>query len=302
MATTKGLVFLEYKSAIMHEQLMSRLLEGKREPCEISFADFDGVSFRISSQPESMSVIKVNMAIRGANDLLKFGAKDYLEELFPGMVTSPDNGFDIAVEFDCENVANPEEFLESISMLKRHVIGGPIRKALSALMNNKAESLQPCKVSFRKGEVMYVTQSDQKIFVTFLVDFGDNTDKAMARVFLQEFVEAQRVVRSAPVTSYSREPLREIASLVTQHSPDSAGYITFALEKRHLENLSKLENAVSLLASFRNYLHYHIKCSKTYLHMRMRNRVVGWLQVLNRAVPQVQSEKKLASGKTFTRK
>lgn len=301
MAAPKGLIFLEHKSAIMHEQLLSRLLEGKREPCEISFSDFDGVAFRISSQPESMSVVKVNMSIGGAADLLRLGSADLLDELFPGMVTAPDEGFDIAIEFDCENVAEPEEFLESISLLKRHVIGGPIRKALMTLLAGTSDSLQPCSVSYRKGEVMYVTPSDSKIFVAFLLDFGDSTDKAMARVFLQEFVEAQRTVRSGPSTSFSREPLREIASMVTSHNPDAAGYITFALEKRHLES-GKLENAVSLLASFRNYLHYHIKASKTYLHMRMRKRVVGWLQVLNRAVPQIQTEKKLASGKTFTRK
>jgi actin related protein 2/3 complex subunit 2 len=301
MATPKGLIFLEHKSAIMHEQLMSRLLEGKREPCEISFADFDGVSFRMSSQPETVSVVKINMAINGAADLLRFGASDLLDELFPGMVTSPDAGFDVAIEFDCENVADPEEFLESISLLKRHVIGGPIRRALAALDNGTSDSLEACAVSFRKGEEMYITPSDSKIFVAFLIDFADATDKAMARVFLQEFVEAQRTVRSGPTASFAREPLREIASLVTNHNPDAAGYITFALEKRHLEG-GKIDNAVSLMASFRNYLHYHIKASKTYLHMRMRKRVVGWLQVLNRAVPQIQTAKKLASGKTFTRK
>ena len=117
--------------------------------------------------------------------LPRLGSADLLDELFPGMVTSPDTGFDIAIEFDCENVADPEEFLESISLLKRHVIGGPIRKALLTLMDGTSDSLEPCAVSYRKGEVMYVMPSDSKIFVAFLLDFADNTDKAMARVFLQ---------------------------------------------------------------------------------------------------------------------
>ena len=55
---------------------------------------------------------------------------------------------------------------------------------------------------------------------------------------IQEFVEAQRTVRSGPSTSFSREPLREIASMVTTHNPEAAGYITFALEMRHLESVS----------------------------------------------------------------
>ena len=39
------------------------------------------------------------------------------------------------------------------------------------------------------------------------------------------------------------------------------------------------------------------------LHMRMRKKVNGWLQVLNRAfMPAEEKEKKTSSGKTFTRK
>ena len=101
------------------------------------------------------------------------------------MVTSPDHGYNVAIQFDCENVADPEEFLESISLLKRHMIGGPIRRAFLSLLNSSSDSLQPCAISYRKGEEMYVTPSDSKIFVAFLIDFADVTDQAMARVFLQ---------------------------------------------------------------------------------------------------------------------
>lgn len=38
---------------------------------------------------------------------------------------------------------------------------------------------------------------------------------------------------------------------------------------------------------FRDYLHYHIKCSKAYMHSRMRTRVAEFLKVLNRAKPDV---------------
>ena len=56
--------------------------------------------------------------------------------------------------------------------------------------------------------------------------------------------------------------------------------------------------------AFRHYLHYHIKAAKTNLHMRMRRKVRGWLQVLNRAAlaSEAPREKKTISGRTFTRK
>lgn len=220
---------------------------------------------------------------------------------FPGMETRPDAGYDIALEFNCDNLANPEETLNQISQLKRHVLGGPLHSAFSALAR-KSTPAAASVFAFRKTESIYVCPSASKVVVVFYVDFVDSTDQALARVFLQEFVEAQRTVRSAPPVSYSiKEPPREIASLVTSYNPEAAGFISFAFEDRHVQG-DQLEKAVTMLTGFRNYLHYHIKSSKTYLHMRMRKRVAGWLQVLNRAVPDTETEKKTASGKSFVRK
>lgn len=46
---------------------------------------------------------------------------------------------------------------------------------------------------------------------------------------------------------------------------------------QHVER-GRQEKTVTLLTGFRNYLHYHLKATKTYMHMRMRKRVVGLLQ------------------------
>merc|ERR1712006_4027 len=73
-----------------------------------------------------------------------------------------------------------------------------------------------------------------------------------------------------------------------------AGYITFALFDRHISTPKRLENSINMLLGFRDYMLFHIKASKTYLHMRMRERVDGLLKVLKRAVPVVESEKKTA--------
>lgn len=121
----------------------------------------------------------------------------------------------------------------------------------------------------------------------------------------------------------------ELADVQFEYANDIAGFLSFGLEKRYVKisphhryffpvttyyffvrpralnrhvQGERMQTAITLLLGFRNYLHYHIKCSKTYLHMRMRKRVAGWMQVLNRAVPEVETEKKTAAGKTFSRK
>jgi len=284
--------------------LSGRLLEDKREACEINFADFDEVSFRISSSAERPNVVKVNMAMRNVPYLKENGSQAVLDRLFPGLETAPDAGFQVALEFDCDRIAGEKAvFLEKISELKRHVFGGPLDKAFTALSAGRSEGLPVVKIDYRKNEVMFVCPAATKVLVVFLVDFEDATDKALAKVFLQEFVEAQRAVRSAPPVSYTKDPPGELASVDFRFNSDIAGFLGFSLEPRHVADAHK-ESAITLLTGFRNYLHYHIKASKTYLHMRMRKRVAGWLQVLNRAVPESTEggEKKLASGKTFVRK
>jgi actin related protein 2/3 complex subunit 2 len=230
------------------------------------------------------------------------GSDEIIARLFPGMETNADAGYNIALEFNCDSLENPEVFLANISDLRRHISAGPLDRAFTALVDSKAAP-PTVAVPFRKTETMWVAPQAGKVSVIFLIDFTDATDKAVARVFLQEFVEAQRTVRTAPPVSFSREPPGEISKSFTPSfkADDFAGFISFSLELRHIQGVKK-ENAITMLTGFRNYLQYHIKCSKTYLHMRMRKRVATWLQVLNRAVPEVETEKKLASGKTFVKK
>jgi actin related protein 2/3 complex subunit 2 len=40
----------------------------------------------------------------------------------------------------------------------------------------------------------------------------------------------------------------------------------------------------------RNYLHYHLKCSKAYMHQRMRAKTNDFLKVLNRAKPEQKAK------------
>jgi len=297
----KGLIFLESKSAILHEQLQPRILENKREPCEITFCDFDEVSYKISVAPETPNVVVVHMAMKTIAALKKMGTQEVINRLFPGMEVAPAPGYNMAIQFDCDALSDPSGFLANISELKRHVFGGPLDKTFTALAAKNSANSAPFVVEYRKNEAMFVCPSASKVVVIFSVDFADVTDKAVAKVFLQEFVEAQRTVRTAPPVSYSKEPPGELANIPYNFRADTAGFLSFALEERHVTGAGK-DKAITLLTGFRNYLHYHIKCSKTYLHMRMRKRVAGWMQVLNRAMPEVETEKKTAAGKTFSRK
>jgi actin related protein 2/3 complex, subunit 2 len=77
---------------------------------------------------------------------------------------------------------------------------------------------------------------------------------------------------------------------------------SIAILPRHVASQEKIDLASDLLQSFRAYLNYHIKCSKTYFHSQMRRRVKDLLQVLNRAKSadeDANKKKKTASGRVF---
>mmetsp|Transcript_4062 Transcript_4062/g.4198 ORF Transcript_4062/g.4198 Transcript_4062/m.4198 type:complete len:302 (+) Transcript_4062:106-1011(+) len=301
MINSKGLIFLESKSAILHEQLSLRILEGKRVPCEIALSDFDDVSFKISCSPESLGTITLHMSMRNLPELKRMGSQLVIDRVFPNMEVSPDEGYNLAIKFDCDNLSDPKGFLDSISEIKKLVFGGPMDAAFTALQSNLSIKQPVLAIEYRSNENLFLCPSESKVVVIFQVDFIETTDKEIAKLFLQEFVEAQRLIRSAPPVSYSKDPPGELIGVNYKFNPESAGFISFALEKRHIEG-NKKEIALTLIVGFRNYLHYHIKCTKTYLHMRMRKKGAGWMQVLNRAIPEIEIEKKTIAGKTFIRK
>ena len=78
--------------------------------------------------------------------------------------------------------------------------------------------------------------------------------------------------------------------------------MSFVVFKRHVASGKKLEAAVWALGTFYAFVAFHIKCSKAYMHTSLRRRTASLLQVLNRAKPEVEKEKKTASGRAFVRK
>lgn len=99
-----------------------------------------------------------------------------------------------------------------------------------------------------------------------------------------------------------KDPPVEIQGQPTALTGDNVGYVTFVLFPRHI-NAKCADNSIDLVHTFRNYLHYHLKCSKAYLHSRMRKTTSDMLKVLNRAKPQTNTkERKTVSGRSFMRK
>ena len=149
---------------------------------------------------------------------------------------------------------------------------------------------------------------------------------------MQEFSETRRKFQQAPQVLFSHKhppsELNDSEAIVG----DNRGYITFGkcfrkmfflffkttykksyfnfifcsnkvLSPRHI-NAATRDNTINLISMLRNYLHYHLKCSKAYMHQRMRVKTNYFLGVLNTAKPETKSkpeERKTWGGKTMVK-
>lgn len=296
------MILLEFHNRIVEETLTRALITAsdKLEMLDITCADFDGAMFRIST-PEDKTKILVSLKWSCYGELQAHGAGAILEREYGTLLTSAESGYDVSLLIDTASLtAAPEEIVRKVSLLKRNVFAAPFEKCFSA---QKAGQLitEPIVIHYRPDSSLWLLAQEDRVTAVYSTTFQDKDDIVIAnKVFLQEFVDARKKVQSAPQVIYSwKEPPRELEGTDAQ-TGDNISYITFVLFPRHYEG-AKADPCIDLLQTFRDYFHYHIKCSKAYLHSRMRARVASSLKILNRARPEVKVEKKTFGGKTFVR-
>jgi len=258
------------------------------------------------------------MSVRCWDELVKYGALDIIHrEYGPYVAASVEPGYDVTLSFDVSSLPQGEEqtkLIQSVSLLKRNALAAPFERAfaeqktLEGMPIPTDGSPQPqgelMEIHYRDEEAIYVRASHDRVTVVFSTIFKDETDRIFGKVFLQEFVDARRqaALQNAPQVLYSnRDPPLEIRHLRGLKSSEDIGYVTFVLFPRHF-SAATAEDTISRIQLFRDYLHYHIKCSKAYMHSRMRHRVTEFLKILNRAKQETvgEKERKTITGRTFS--
>lgn len=266
--------------------------------------------YRLQIPAEKRSQVRLSMVMPAYADLKACGVAEYLAGVYGGLLVAPADGSDVTLEFDAATLP-ADKVAATITLaasLRRHAMGAVFDRALTAVATKGGTPPPEAVVRFRPSEPTFVLPRADRVSVIYTLEFADATDRAMARIIAQEFAEAQRHISTAPPVNFSdREPPMELRGRKDLPRPSDAfvGYLTFSLFPRHFDTDAKRAAAINLLTQFRTYLDYHIKAAKAYLHMRMRARVDGWMQVLNRSEredPFLARERKLASGRTFIKK
>ncbi|KAI6649327.1 hypothetical protein LOD99_11693 [Oopsacas minuta] len=180
------------------------------------------------------------------------------------------------------------------ALLKRNCFASIFNKYFECQRSGDLNQ-QRAVVPYRDNETMYVSADKDRVTAIFSTTFQDEDDIILSKIFMQAFTEGRKVHGAPSVLFTHREPPLELQGTKVA-TGDHIAYITFVLFPRHFE-FKVRDHTINMIHTFRNYLHYHIKCSKAYLHSRMRARTTEFLKVMNRAKPEPpkKAEKKTIS-------
>jgi len=300
------MILLEPDNRILAETILAQLVrenpEEKRDALDVRLSDFDDVAYRVSIDKENRSVMKVSFSAPWWTSVKDQGGEDALTRIYKDMVTDPEQGFDVTLAINLDTLpGKPEELVQKLQNLKSNLLGGVFDKFLSGVLSGSKGS--SFRFKLRSDTEIFFLPGNERCTIIFSLDFKEKVDRAVAKVFLQEFVDAKRNLGAAPPVAWSANPPLELKEFgIDQPVPGLLGFATFPILKSHVDK-DKKEKAIAVLQSFRTFIQYHIKCSKSFFHSRMRLRVKELLLVLNRAKqePLVEAQKKTITGRTFTR-
>jgi len=230
----------------------------------------------------------VSMNLPFLDDVREHGVQDVLDSEYEGLVQDEcEDNYNITLKIAFDDYQDEEDqnaLIEKLEMFKPKVIGGVFMKFLNAAHEGKTPD--PFTFDIRADTQVYLTPGPNRCAITFGIDFAEPVDKVIAAVFMREFVSTRQKERSlsaAPSCSFNADPPRELAAFGLTEATGNLGFITFNILASHVTTPEKRSKVSDSLTSFRTYIQYHLKCSKSYFHSRMRAQVEALKPVLNRA-------------------
>ena len=305
------MILLEYESAILRNLLERSLDPNEQISGKYTFCDLDGVRFFVElhkdkekkkdkkskeADPEMSDVreIFVQVYISCAEQIDNCDGQQYYDKIYGSIKTDPIDvpgspfKYTHAVKFTLFDKSEEERknLITLVSRLKANIFAIPFH-FVASLVKDKS-NFSPIEIPYRgqTGESVYITPTDRGAAATYTIRFSDEGDKVIGGVFFQELTAARQRVQSAPAVSYSNDPPSDLSAFTLPTRDQKLyAYVTIGLQDAQLSD-RKIETIGYYMPLFRDYLHYHIKCAKAFMHQKMRARAASMLKILNAAKPE----------------
>jgi actin related protein 2/3 complex subunit 2 len=253
------------------------------------------------------------MQLNCGEQLKQYGLEQVVKKAYGDWIAPTQENYTLTLKVDLEKASKDEklknDYLTKVPLIKRYLMMSPFVFAFDKYAKN--ENFPAITIPYRPEENIYILTFERSLTVLFSIKFSDPDDVILARMFLNEFKDARkdRALGNAPSVNFTQgaKPL-ELKSIKSSEPDDPRGlaefgFVTMGLFNSHMEEKNR-EATIDKLLSFRNYLHYHLKCTKAYMHIRMRDRFGKLLESLEGAkdTSGIVKEKKTASGRRFVEK
>ena len=312
MKEKKNMILLEAESAIIRNLLERSLDPNERLSETYHCCDFDGVSFSFKvERPKgkgkkgksgdddedgeatttTLYPIIVEMKLPCWEAIKEYGAEEAYQKLYGDMIVEPNakegNTHAVRVCFEGKSDQERKDLITLIARLKTNLLGAPLLWV--AEKHAAKENFAPFEIPYRAstGESMYVCPAEKGAIVIFTIRFSDPGDHVIGNVFLTELQAARTRVPSAPVVVSSDKPPKELEAFDIPSTVIDGNYafVSVSLLDPQLSE-RKRQDTATYVPMFRDYIHYHIKCTKAYLHQKMRIRTNLLLKILHDAKPE----------------
>lgn len=273
--------------------------------------DYDRCSFEVFKDIERKT-LSVSMTCLNFKEIFEIGGEFMVSKYYPNLTLEkkPKEGHNLTLTLDLKKFdsieglsgaelqkvkARNEEIInneaDKLALLRRNFYASPFEVAFEGVKSGKPT--KKCKYSQREKETTFILPDKDQVTVFFGINFDDPVDKQIAKLILYELEEAKRQVKNAPQVSKMFED--KVPESLVQEFPElknvklnlSNGLIGITLFKAHI--VPNYEKAASFLQGFRQYIHYHIHSSKTYLHGRLRKRLAALQKTIHQAKFETES-------------
>nr|CAG4640934.1 EOG090X07NU [Eulimnadia texana] len=297
------MILLEINNKIVEDTLTVKiknaLAGNKPESVNVTLADFDGVLFHISNPDGNKSKVQVSISLKFFKDLQEHGADELLKREYGALLTAPEDGYNISVVIDLENIPSDwEEVVRKIGLLKRNCFASVFEKYFE-FQERGEEGHKRAVIHYRDEETMYVEAKADRVTVVFSTVFRDEDDVVLGKVFLQELREGRRASHTAPKSSSRTGSLRSSYRTLTLDFISSKAYIHSRMRAKTSDFLKVLNqnfrrtyckyarnNSIHKLLTFRRYYAYAIPISSSGSSSRSRSSRSTFVNFLNQWEPK----------------
>ena len=162
---------------------------------------------------------------------------------------------------------------EKMSTFRVKIYSYVFEKMLRDIKDKDKNKKNPKKLVFHLNEknVVHLVPLSDNLELVYGVDFLQNTDQSLARVFLQELKEAKNHVKNCINANVYVELAEVPKNIMDIDNPKkySNGLVVFNLFVNKFDTIKKFLN---YFVTFREYVQFHIHSIKTFLHIRMNRK------------------------------